>query len=79
MSPIAFKGLETDSRLFTSRVMSQNKIKFMFTTAMHPQREFDNFLSLHGDAVRKVSLLCKDVPGIHDKAMAKGATSVHKP
>lgn len=79
MNPVAFKGLETDSRLFTSRVMSENNIKFMFTTAMHPQREFDNFLSMHGDAVRKVSLRCKDVKGIHAKAVAKGATSVKAP
>lgn len=79
MKPVAFKGLETNSRLFTSRVMSENKINFMFTTAMHPQREFDDFLSKHGDAVRKVSLLCRDVAGIHNKAMSKGATSVAMP
>lgn len=79
MEPYAYKGLENNSREFTSRAVRTNDVVMVFTSALHPNKDMDRFLSLHGDGVRKISLSVSDSKGIYNRAIEKGATGVQAP
>ncbi|KAI1729195.1 glyoxalase/Bleomycin resistance protein/Dioxygenase superfamily domain-containing protein [Ditylenchus destructor] len=67
--PFAYKGLETGSRLTTVQAVRQNKIVFVFETALLPgNREIGEHLIQHGDGVKDVAFEVDNVQWLVDNA-----------
>jgi 4-hydroxyphenylpyruvate dioxygenase len=63
--PFAYRGLETGHRDRASHVVKQNKIVFIFQSALNPDdKEFTDHLGKHGDGVRDVAFTVDDARGI---------------
>ena len=74
------QGLATGEKEFSTHVVRNNQITFAFTQAQNPGHpEFSAHHNKHGDGVKDVAFTVDDARGIHDKAIAKGATSVRAP
>lgn len=57
MTPLAYRGLETNSRSVASHVVRQDKIVFQFESALEPGNSVHgNYLTKHGDAVKDIAL-----------------------
>jgi len=80
---VAYKGLETGSREVVSHVVQQDKIVFVFSSALNPSgaisAEFGKHVSTHGDGVKDIAFEVDDVRGIYKKAVERGAKSVQEP
>ncbi|CAJ0942569.1 unnamed protein product, partial [Mesorhabditis belari] len=75
--PFAYKGLETGSRLITQHAIRQNKIIFVFETALIPgNHEIGDHLIQHGDGVKDVAFEVDDVEWIIKTAKKAGAEVV---
>ncbi|CEF65250.1 4-hydroxyphenylpyruvate dioxygenase [Strongyloides ratti] len=75
--PYAYKGLETGSRLVASHAVKQNKIIFVFETALLPGNlEIGEHLVQHGDGVKDVAFEVDDIHYIVNYAKNKGAVVV---
>ncbi|CAD5219639.1 unnamed protein product [Bursaphelenchus xylophilus] len=75
--PFAYKGLETGSRLVTAHAIKQDKIIFVFESALLPgNQEMGDHLVQHGDGVRDVAFSVDNVDWIVDYAKKQGAKVV---
>lgn len=75
--PYAYKGLETGSRLVASHAVRQNKIIFVFESALLPgNAELGEHLVKHGDGVKDVAFEVDDLDWIVAHAKAEGAKVV---
>lgn len=75
--PFAYKGLETGSRKIASHAVRQNKIIFVFESALLPgNEEFGNHLVQHGDGVKDVCFEVDDLESIVAHAKKGGAKIV---
>ncbi|KAG8456088.1 hypothetical protein GDO86_002041 [Hymenochirus boettgeri] len=78
--PLAYKGLETGSRELVTHVVKQDKIIFLFVSALNPgNKEFGDHLQKHGDGVKDVAFEVEDCDFIVQKARDKGAVIVKEP
>uniref|UniRef100_A0A6Q2X014 4-hydroxyphenylpyruvate dioxygenase n=1 Tax=Esox lucius TaxID=8010 RepID=A0A6Q2X014_ESOLU len=60
--PLAYKGLETGSREVVSHVIKQDKILFVFESALNPgNEEMGEHLVKHGDGVKDVAFQVEDM------------------
>lgn len=76
--PFAYKGLETGSRITAQHAIRQDKIVFIFESALLPDNsELGNHLVQHGDGVKDVCFEVEDLDSIIAHAKAAGATIVH--
>uniref|UniRef100_A0A8C5LS32 4-hydroxyphenylpyruvate dioxygenase n=1 Tax=Leptobrachium leishanense TaxID=445787 RepID=A0A8C5LS32_9ANUR len=72
--PCAYKGLETGSRDMVYHVVKQEKIFFVFASALTPgNEEFGNHLKKHGDGVKDVAFEVEDCDFLVQKARERGA------
>ncbi|CAI5444148.1 unnamed protein product [Caenorhabditis angaria] len=72
--PFAYKGLETGSRVSAQHAVRQNKIIFVFESALLPDNnELAPHLSQHGDGVRDVVFEVEDLDSIIAHAKKAGA------
>ncbi|CAB3402742.1 unnamed protein product [Caenorhabditis bovis] len=72
--PFAYKGLETGSRLTAQHAIRQNKIVFVFESALLPDNhELGNHLVQHGDGVKDVCFEVEDLDSIIAHAKKAGA------
>ncbi|CAD5213421.1 unnamed protein product [Bursaphelenchus okinawaensis] len=72
--PFAYKGLETGSRLVTAHAIKQDKIVFVFESALLPgNKELGDHLVQHGDGVRDVAFTVDNIDWIVDYAKKQGA------
>lgn len=78
---IAYKGLETGSRDFSSHVVRQDRVTFVFTSSYKPDASADinKHVSVHGDGVKDVAFIVDDARGIYKKAIERGAKSAKEP
>lgn len=90
---VAYRGLETGSRVVASHVVSNGKVVFVFTSPLHAPnkkgdftkedqdllREVHDHLTQHGDAVKDVSFEVDDVEALYEAAVARGARVVSSP
>uniref|UniRef100_A0AC34RIC9 4-hydroxyphenylpyruvate dioxygenase n=1 Tax=Panagrolaimus sp. JU765 TaxID=591449 RepID=A0AC34RIC9_9BILA len=75
--PYAYKGLETGSRQVASHAIIQDKIVFVFDSALLPGNQaLGNHLVQHGDGVRDVAFEVDDVVSIFEFAKKNGAKVV---
>ncbi|XP_066980406.1 4-hydroxyphenylpyruvate dioxygenase isoform X1 [Macrobrachium rosenbergii] len=75
--PYAYKGLETGSRDVCYHVVKQNKIFFVFASALNPgNAEMGQHLVTHGDGVKDIAFNVEDLDGIMKMAKQRGAKIV---
>jgi 4-hydroxyphenylpyruvate dioxygenase len=81
---IAYRGPETGQRDRASYVLQQGKIRFVLTTPIRPDlspeaRFVADHIARHGDGVRDLALWVDDARDAYEKAVERGAESVHEP
>uniref|UniRef100_A0A8C3EVD4 4-hydroxyphenylpyruvate dioxygenase n=1 Tax=Corvus moneduloides TaxID=1196302 RepID=A0A8C3EVD4_CORMO len=77
---LAYRGLETGSREVVSHVIKQDKIVFVFSSALNPgNEEMGEHLVKHGDGVKDVAFEVEDCDFIVQKAKERGAVVVKEP
>uniref|UniRef100_A0A8C3ULV5 4-hydroxyphenylpyruvate dioxygenase n=1 Tax=Catharus ustulatus TaxID=91951 RepID=A0A8C3ULV5_CATUS len=77
---LAYRGLETGSREVVSHAVKQDKIVFVFSSALNPgNEEMGEHLVKHGDGVKDVAFEVEDCDFIVQKAKERGAVVVKEP
>jgi 4-hydroxyphenylpyruvate dioxygenase len=76
---IAYSGPETGNKDTVSYVVRQNKLTFMFTTALRPEHPVAAHTHLHGDGVRVLALRVDDAAGAWRETTTRGAKSFMEP
>ncbi|MEO6778474.1 MAG: 4-hydroxyphenylpyruvate dioxygenase [Gemmatimonadaceae bacterium] len=81
---VAYRGPETGVRDRASYLLQQDKIRFVITTAIRPDLSDEakliaDHVYRHGDGVRDLALWVDDARDAYDKAIERGAESVHAP
>ena len=76
---LAYAGLETGLRDRTSFVVQQGKIRFVLTSALHPDSVVSDHVKLHGDGVRDIAMWVDDARLSFRETVARGATPVLEP
>ncbi|KIX02732.1 4-hydroxyphenylpyruvate dioxygenase [Rhinocladiella mackenziei CBS 650.93] len=91
---IAYRGLETGSRVLASHVVRNGEVTFVLTSPLQSPdstvgslsdedrsqlTEIHDHLKAHGDAVRDVAFEVDDVAAVYDAAVGRGAHSVQPP
>jgi 4-hydroxyphenylpyruvate dioxygenase len=76
---VAYAGLETGVRDKTSYVLQQGKIRFVLSTALHPDSEIADHVKRHGDGVKDLALWVDDATSAYNETMKRGAESVMEP
>ncbi len=71
--PLAYAGLETGLKDRTSYVLRQDKITFVFTTALVPDSPIADHCKLHGDGVKVVALWVDDAKKSFEETTKRGA------
>jgi 4-hydroxyphenylpyruvate dioxygenase len=75
----AYRGPETGVRDRASYLLVQNKIRFVFTTALHPDHPVAEHVRNHGDGVRDIALWVDDAEAAWRATVDRGARSVRPP
>lgn len=76
---IGYRGLETGSRKTTSYLLTQQKIRFVVTSALHSDTDVARHVAKHGDGIRDIALWVDDAKESFKQTVARGATPVHEP
>ncbi|GAB7331970.1 hypothetical protein MBLNU13_g03880t1 [Cladosporium sp. NU13] len=90
---IAYKGLETGSRIIASHVVRNGAVTFVLTSPLRGLKDLEQYniddqrllkeihshLEAHGDAVKDVAFEVDSVDGIFNAAINAGATPVRSP
>ncbi len=77
--PLAYSGLETGDKEKTSYVLVQDKIRFIFTTALTPDSVIADHVKEHGDGVKVVALWVDDAAKSWKETTDRGARSYFEP
>ncbi|MFI5134849.1 MAG: 4-hydroxyphenylpyruvate dioxygenase [Chitinophagales bacterium] len=77
--PIAYAGLETGVRDCASYVLQQNKIRFVFTSSLHPVSEIAEHVKKHGDGVKVIALWVDDATSAFEETVKRGAKPFVEP
>ncbi|QCR21206.1 4-hydroxyphenylpyruvate dioxygenase [Pontibacter sp. SGAir0037] len=70
---VAYAGPETGLRDRASYVLVQDKIRFVFTTSLHPDSAISKHVYLHGDGVKVLALWVDDAEKSYYDTLARGA------
>jgi 4-hydroxyphenylpyruvate dioxygenase len=71
--PLAYSGPETGNRDKASYVVRQNKLTFMFTTALRSNNEIAAHVHKHGDGVKVLALKVDDAASALHETTSRGA------
>jgi 4-hydroxyphenylpyruvate dioxygenase len=74
-----YKGPETGTRDRASYLLQQDKIRFVFTTAIKSTGPIADHVHRHGDGVRDIALWVDDARAAFDAAIERGARSAMDP
>ena len=77
--PLAYSGLETGDKEKTSYVLEQDKIRFIFTTALKQESSIADHVKEHGDGVKVVALWVDDAAKSWKETTQRGAKSYFEP
>lgn len=69
----AYAGPETGIRDKASYVLRQNKIRFVFTSALHSDHPIAEHVKKHGDGVKILALWVDDAQRSYDETIKRGA------
>src|SRR5579885_3138525 len=75
----AYRGPETGTRDRVSYMVEQNKIRFVFSTALRPEHPIAAHVHEHGDGVKDVALWVDDAESAWTETTKRGAQSVSEP
>ena len=76
---IAYAGPETGVRDTASYVVRQNKLTFVFTSALRPDHEIAKQVLKHGDAVKAIALEVDDAEKAWQETTKRGAENYMEP
>ncbi len=76
---VAYAGPETGVRDRASYVLQQGKIRFVLTSAMHPDSEITKHVAQHGDGVKVLALWVDDAEKSFYETMSRGAKAHTQP
>ena len=76
---LAYAGPETGVRDHTSYVVRQNKLTFVFTSALRPDTPISRHVEKHGDGVKAIALMVDDARDAWEKTTERGAISAVNP
>jgi 4-hydroxyphenylpyruvate dioxygenase len=76
---IAYAGPETGIKDRASYVVRQNKLTFVFTSALRPDHEIALEVSKHGDAVKAIALEVEDAENAWKETTIRGAENFREP
>lgn len=76
---LAYAGLETGQRGFTSYVLQQGKIRLVLTTPFNPDSEMAHHLRIHGDGVKVIALWVNDAFDAFEQTTKRGAKPYMEP
>jgi 4-hydroxyphenylpyruvate dioxygenase len=79
MSLVAYAGPETGQRDRASYVVSQGKVRFVFTTSLRSDTSIAEHVTRHGDGVRAIALEVDDARAAWRETISRGARSVAEP
>jgi 4-hydroxyphenylpyruvate dioxygenase len=77
--PLAYSGLETGDKKKTSYVLVQDKIRFVFTTALLPDSPIGEHVKKHGDGVKVIALWVDDATSAFNETVKRGAEPFMEP
>lgn len=78
-TPVAYSGLETGNREFTSYLMQQGNIRFVLSAPYHPNSAMSAHTLVHGDGVKSVSLQVDDAEAAFEATVSRGAEPAIRP
>lgn len=76
---LAYKGLETGCRDYSSYVLAQDKIRIVLTTPLNSNSPINDHLRKHGDGVKVVALWVDDATKSYNETISRGARSFMEP
>jgi len=76
---IAYAGPETGVKDRASYVVRQNKLTFVFTSALRPDHQISREVSNHGDGVKAIALRVEDAGSAWKETTLRGAVSYMEP
>jgi 4-hydroxyphenylpyruvate dioxygenase len=76
---IAYAGPETGVKDRASYALRQNKLTFVFTSALRPEHEISKQVLKHGDAVKAIALQVEDAADAWKATTQRGAASFMEP
>jgi 4-hydroxyphenylpyruvate dioxygenase len=76
---IAYSGPETGIKDRVSYVVRQNRLTFVFTSALRPDHDISLEVLKHGDAVKVIALEVEDAKKAWEETTKRGAKSFMKP
>ncbi|MFN8154455.1 MAG: 4-hydroxyphenylpyruvate dioxygenase [Bacteroidia bacterium] len=76
---VAYSGPETGVRDRASYVLQQGKVRFVLTTALHPDHEITRHVAQHGDGVKVLALWVDDAEKAFYETMSRGARAHTEP
>jgi len=79
MQLVAYCGPETGVRDRASYVLEQGKVRFVLTTALHPNHPVAAHVKEHGDSVKVIALLVDDAADAWRQTTSRGGDSVEEP
>lgn len=77
--PLAYAGPETGTRDRASYVVRQNKLIFVFTSAIKQDNPIADHVYKHGDGVKVLALLVEDATGAWRETTSRGAMTHMEP
>jgi 4-hydroxyphenylpyruvate dioxygenase len=77
--PLAYSGLETGDKQKTSYAVVQDKIRFVFTTALRSGHPIGDHVNKHGDGVKVVALWVDDAASAFNETTKRGAKPFMQP
>ncbi len=78
-SQVAYSGLETGNRKFSSYLLRQGKASLLLTTPLDPNSAASEHIRRHGDGVRDLSIQVDDADFAFQEAVRRGAKAVEEP
>ena len=76
---LAYAGPETGVMDRASYAVRQNKLTFVFTSALRPDHEISSHMNLHGDGVKAIALIVDDAFSAWKETTSRGAVSYREP
>ncbi len=77
--PLAYSGLETGNREFTSYVLEQGKVRLILTTPMNSKSAINQHIVKHGDGVKTIAFWVDDSEKSFNETVKRGAKPFMKP
>lgn len=77
--PLAYRGLETGSRVLESYVVVQDKIRLVLTSPLVSGTEIGAHIDKHGDGVKVIALWVDDATYAFEETVRRGAVPAMEP